>query len=102
MQIKQKWSSHLIRFMVLALSTWCFHPTDAKAQFVGNPLIPKEGKVIIYTNDAKGGHHQVATVADRNNISADRRQPGMLCTVMDDGTGKAKTFQLICMTCLQS
>ncbi|TKC63649.1 hypothetical protein FBD94_04665 [Pedobacter hiemivivus] len=96
MQIKQKWSSHLIRFMVLALSTWCFHPTDAKAQFVGNPLIPKEGKVIIYTNDAKGGHHQVATVAERNNISADRRQPGMLCTVMDDGTGKAKTFQLIC------
>jgi hypothetical protein len=96
MQIKQKWSSHLIRFMVLALSAWCFHPMDAKAQFVGNPLIPKEGKVIIYTNDAKGGHHQVATVADRNNISVDRRQPGMLCTVMDDGTGKAKTFQLIC------
>ncbi|WEK18235.1 MAG: hypothetical protein P0Y49_15700 [Candidatus Pedobacter colombiensis] len=96
MQIKQKWSSHLIRFMVLALSAWCFHSTDVKAQFIGNPLIPKEGKVIIYTNDAKGGHHQVATVAERNNISADRRQPGMLCTVMDDGTGKAKTFQLIC------
>lgn len=96
MIIKQKWSSHLIRFMVLALSTWCFNPTDAKAQFVGNPLIPKEGKVIVYTNDAKGGHHQVATIAERNNISIDRRQPGMLCTVMDDGTGKAKTFQLIC------
>jgi hypothetical protein len=96
MQIKQKWSSHLIRFMVLALSTWCFHPTDAKAQFVGNPLIPKEGKVIVYTNDAKGGHHQVATIAERNNISIDRRQPGMLCTVMDDGSGKLKTFQLIC------
>lgn len=96
MQIKQKWSGHLIRFMVLALSTWCFYPNDAKAQFVGNPLIPKDGKVIIYTNDAKGGHHQVATVADRDNISADRRQPGMLCTVMDDGSGKAKTFQLIC------
>ena len=95
MQIKQKWSGHLIRLMVLALITWCFHHTDARAQFVGNPLIPKEGKVIIYTNDAKGGHHQVATIADRDKISIDRRQPGMLCTVMDNGTGKAKTYQLI-------
>jgi len=93
MQIKQKWKGY-IRAAVMALVFLA--PGIADAQFVGNPLIPMEGKVIIYTNDAKGGHHQVATIAARDLISIARRQPGMLCTVMDDGTGKPKTYQLIC------
>lgn len=93
MQIKQTWKEYI---RIAAIALILLAPKVADAQFVGNPLIPKEGNVIIYTNDAKGGHHQVATIADRNKISSQRRQPGMLCTVMDDGTGKAKTFQLIC------
>lgn len=95
MQIKQNRISYLIKFALMTLGSVFFAPVSADAQFVGNPLIPQPGKVIIYSNDAKGGHHQVATIADRNNISSLRRQPGMLCTVMDDGTGKTRTFQLI-------
>lgn len=96
MQIKQKRTDYWIRCAVVAMGFVFFAPKQGTAQFVGNPLIPVPGKVIIYTNDAKGGHHQVATLADRNNLSPLRRQPGMLCTVMDDGTGKTKTYQLIC------
>lgn len=83
-----------LKCIAIAIGLSCFAQV-ADAQFVGNPLIPKEGQVIIYTNDAKGGHHQVGTIAERDNISLARRQPGMLCTVMDDGTGKPKTYQLI-------
>ncbi|WP_316841028.1 hypothetical protein [Pedobacter gandavensis] len=96
MQIKEKRSGHWVRCAMVALGFVLFSPMLALAQFVGNPLIPVPGSVIIYTNDAKGGHHQVTTLADRDKISSLRRQPGMLCTVMDDGNGKTRTYQLIC------
>ncbi|WP_316750425.1 hypothetical protein [Pedobacter gandavensis] len=96
MQIKQKRRDYWIRCAMVAMGFVLFAPKQGAAQFVGNPLIPVPGSVIIYTNDAKGGHHQVATLADRDRLSPLRRQPGMLCTVMDDGTGKTKTYQLIC------
>lgn len=95
MHIKQKRAGYFIKCTVAAVSILLFAPMVTNAQFVGNPLIPKADGVIIYTNDAKGGHHQVATIASRDSIILLRRQPGMLCTVMDDGTGKASTYQLI-------
>lgn len=95
MYSRQQRAGSYIRCTAAAIGLLFFAPQFSFAQFVGNPLIPKPGEVIVYSNDAKGGHHQVATIADRDKISTARRQPGMLCTVMDDGTGKAKTYQLI-------
>lgn len=96
MQIKQKRRDYWIRCAMVALGFVLFAPKQGAAQFVGNPLIPVPGSPIIYSNDAKGGHHQVPSLADRDRLSPLKRQPGMLCTVMDDGTGKTKTYQLIC------
>jgi len=93
MYSKQKRTGYYLKFASVAMLF--FAPLFTHAQFVGNPLIPKPGAVIIYTNDAKGGHHQVASIASRDEISVLRRQPGMLCTVMDNGAGKTATYQLI-------
>jgi len=49
---------------------------------------------VIDSNEALGGHHQVATIEEMNAIPVERRQQGMLCTVLDDGFGKQKTYQL--------
>jgi hypothetical protein len=68
------------------------------AQFrMGNTLAPLSGSLypIIYSNDAKGGFHQVATIADRNAIPILRREQGMLCTVLNADSGTPKTYQLI-------
>ena len=68
------------------------------AQFkMGNTLAPLSGSLypIIYSNDAKGGFHQVATIAELKAIPTLRRQEGMLCTVLDAGSGTPKTYQLI-------
>jgi hypothetical protein len=64
---------------------------------MGNTLAPISGNnyPIIFANDAKGGHHQVATIAARNAIPALRRIQGMLCTVLDAGSGTPVTYQLI-------
>jgi hypothetical protein len=43
--------------------------------------------------EINGGHHQVATLADRDNIMESRRQWGMLCTVYNDTPNNA-TYQL--------
>jgi hypothetical protein len=72
--------------------------SSLSAQFrMGNTLAPLSGSLypIIYSNDAKGGFHQVATIADRDAIPALRRQQGMLCTVLDAGSGTPKTYQLL-------
>lgn len=37
-------------------------------------------------NDLKGGHYQVATLVERNNIPEERRKEGMLVTVDEDET----------------
>jgi uncharacterized protein (TIGR02145 family) len=64
---------------------------------MGNTLAPLNGNdyPIVYANDAKGGHHQLATIAERDAIPVMRRQLGMLCSVMDNGSGNPKTYQLI-------
>jgi hypothetical protein len=64
---------------------------------MGNTLSPLSGNdfPIIYSNDSKGGHHQVADISSRDAIPMIRRQLGMLCTVLDDGSGFAKTYQLV-------
>ncbi len=49
---------------------------------------------IINSNEAKGGFHQVANIADRNSIPATRRLAGMFCWVADDGNGNSKLYQL--------
>jgi hypothetical protein len=48
-----------------------------------------------FANEIKGGHHTVPDTNARNAIYAARRDTGMFCTVLDDGSGNAKTFQLI-------
>lgn len=37
-----------------------------------------------FANEIRGGHHQVSDVTERNNISTDRLEIGMLCTTQDD------------------
>jgi len=49
---------------------------------------------VINSNEALGGYYQVATIEEMNAIPVERRQQGMLCTVLDDGFGKQKTYQL--------
>lgn len=45
--------------------------------------------------EINGGHHQVETLVDRNNIMDSRRQWGMLCTVYKDATAANNaTYQL--------
>jgi len=43
------------------------------------------------SNYGKGGVHHVATIVDRDAITAERRSEGMFCTVEEDG----KTYQLV-------
>jgi len=98
-KIIKKSSTHKSRRIVLVtfllLSIVC---SSTYAQFsMGNTLAPLPGNPypIINANDAKGGHHQVATIAARNAITSLRRIPGMLCTVLDAGSGTPKTYQLL-------
>jgi len=72
------------------------HPLYAQFN-MGNTLAPLAGNPypIAYSNDVMGGFHQAATIAARNAIPALRRQAGMLCTVLDAGSGTQKTYQLI-------
>jgi len=45
--------------------------------------------------EINGGHHQVSTLVDRDNIMVQRRQWGMLCTVYGDTTSTNNaTYQL--------
>lgn len=47
-----------------------------------------------YANDGLGGIHQVADITARDAISTDRRQEGMHCVVLDDGSGNIKEYRL--------
>jgi len=83
----------LVTFLILFIGV-----VSSYAQFsMGNTLAPLPGNPypIIYANDAKGGHHQVANIAARNAITSLRRIQGMLCTVLDAGSGTPKTYQLL-------
>jgi len=95
MKIATNYSLRVIRLILFLLFIGF---SSLYAQFkMGNTLAPLSGSLypIIYSNDAKGGFHQVATITERNAIPALRRQPGMLCTVLDAGSGTPKTYQLI-------
>ena len=39
----------------------------------------------VHANEAKGGHHQVATLVERNAIPVARRLEGMFCFVAENG-----------------
>ena len=91
-------TNYSFKFVFLVLSFLFIGLSSSYAQFsMGNTLAPLPGSLypIIYSNDAKGGFHQVATIADRNAIPALRRQLGMICTVLDAGSGITVTYQLL-------
>ena len=90
-------TSHSSR-VSLVLSLLFIGLGSLSAQFrMGNTLAPLSGSLypIIYSNDALGGFHQAATLTERDAIPALRRQQGMLCAVLDAGSGTRKTYQLI-------
>lgn len=47
-----------------------------------------------YASEIKGGHHSVATIAERNAIIVQRKELGMLCSVYNDGINNG-TYQLV-------
>lgn len=49
-----------------------------------------------YASEIKGGHHSVATIAERNAIIIQRKELGMLCTVYNDGANSG-TYQLVAL-----
>jgi len=72
------------------------------AQFrMGNTLAPLQGSLypIVFSDDVKGGFHQVPTDVERDAIPLLRRQNGMLCTVLASASatpaGALQTYQLI-------
>ena len=50
---------------------------------------------VIDSNDALGGHYQVADITARNAIPAEQKAEGMLCTVLNAGSGITKIYQLL-------
>jgi uncharacterized protein (TIGR02145 family) len=86
-----------IRLVLIIGISFIFASVSYSQFRMGNTLAPlKDNEYsIVYSNDVKGGHHQVATIAERDAIPMLRRQLGMLCTVLDDGIGNHKTYQLI-------
>jgi hypothetical protein len=86
------------RSILLTLTLLFIGLNYSYAQFnMGNTLAPLPGSLypIVFSNDAKGGLHQVADIASRNAIPALRRQQGMLCFVLDAGSGTPATYQLV-------
>jgi len=62
-------------------------PTQNIGTLVGAAIRPLNDTMPIasaFAFEINGGHHQVATLADRNAIMVQRRQWGMLCTVYND------------------
>ena len=89
---------NIYRVVLLAFIVLCIGLSHSYAQFyMGNSLAPLPGSLypIVFANDAKGGHHQVADIATRDLIPSLRRIQGMLCTVLDAGSGTPKTYQLL-------
>ena len=73
-------------------------PTQNVGTLVGSAIRPIDDAMPIasaFAFEINGGHHQVATLVDRNNIMVQRRQWGMLCTVYGDSTAANNaTYQL--------
>lgn len=66
---------------------------------VTSPIRPLDDEILIssvFSNEAKGGHHSYATLAERDAIIQVRREWGMLCTVYNDpDSTKNGTYQLV-------
>lgn len=63
---------------------------------VGSAIRPIDSTMPIasaFAFEINGGHHQVATLVERDNIMVQRRQWGMLCTIYNDSTNNG-TYQL--------
>lgn len=73
-------------------------PTQNIGTLVGAAVRPINDTMPIasaFAFEINGGHHQVATLADRNAIIVQRRQWGMLCTVYGDPVvANRATYQL--------
>jgi len=73
-------------------------PTPNVGTLVGSAIRPLDDAMQIasaFAFEINGGHHQVATITERNNIMVQRRQWGMLCTVYNDSTAANNaTYQL--------
>lgn len=73
-------------------------PTQNIGTLVGAAVRPINDTMPIasaFAFEINGGHHQVATLSDRNAIIVQRRQWGMLCTVYNDPTvSNNATYQL--------
>lgn len=73
-------------------------PTQNVGTLVGAAIRPIDDTMPIasaFSFEINGGHHQVATLSDRNSIIVQRRQWGMLCTVYNDATATNNaTYQL--------
>lgn len=65
---------------------------------LGGTIAPTDSEDVYGThiaNFGRGGVHHVATLAERNAITAERRVEGMLCTVADGGSGNPIIYQLV-------
>ncbi len=73
-------------------------PTQNIGTLVGAAVRPLNDTMPIasaFAFEINGGHHQVATLSDRNAIIVQRRQWGMLCTVYNDtASSNNATYQL--------
>lgn len=73
-------------------------PTQNVGTLIGAAVRPIDDTMPIasaFSFEINGGHHQVATLVDRNAIIVQRRQWGMLCTVYNDTTiSNNATYQL--------
>jgi hypothetical protein len=73
-------------------------PTQNVGTLVGAAIRPLDDTMPIasaFSFEINGGHHQVATLSDRNSIIVQRRQWGMLCTVYNDANAANNaTYQL--------
>ena len=88
----------LLKSFFVFLSISGVYAQQNTGTLVGAPIRPNDARDPIpsaYANEVLGGHHQVATIAERDSIISERRVEGMLCTVLDDGNGNPKTYQLL-------
>jgi uncharacterized protein (DUF2237 family) len=85
----------LILIILIGGSAYAQQPSGT---LITAPIRPNDIRMdfpTAYANEMLGGHHQVATIGQRDSIMNSRRIVGMLCTVLDDGTGNPITYQLI-------
>jgi hypothetical protein len=88
----------LLKSFFVFLSLSGVYAQQNTGTLVGAPIRPNDARDPIpsaFANEILGGHHQFATIGQRDSIMSERRVEGMLCTVLDDGNGNPKTYQLL-------